>query len=492
MSILNKKIKDSVLVQLLEKFSRQELKGLNYFVACRHFNTDKYVVKLLEVIENEVLKKDTSMENMQHFVYRQVFEGSASSKELNQKEKATLNAKTSALTRLAERFLTIEALDANETYSSDLLYGKLLEKKQFSLFSRHANQAHKRAETNEQGSDYYEWQYKVNKNILYYLNFKGRLNKEDNLSVINEHLDVYYLLSKLDLHLTAQSLAQSFSKSYDFSDIEALQTLLKLPRYAEHPLIKAYLAAIELTQNITYEAYTDLLYLLDFYESKIPHERINDFYVTLTNFCADQIKNGKVEYYAHQLDLYKIMDTKNLILTNNVMSSRKLKNMISLSCRSGEYDWAVYVIEKYCPFVAKSAREDTRYFNLGAIEFYKKDYDKTRDYFLKIENMVNPVYDINLKMMTAKYRYELDNKDNEYKDETAQLFRSTENYIRDRKSIQQADRTSHKNFIRLLINLYRIRHRATKMTLQSLKNKIIMQDAISDKNWLLEKIGELE
>ena len=162
--------------------------------------------------------------------------------------------------------------------------------------------------------------------------------------------------------------------------------------------------------------------------------------------------------------------------------------MVSLSCRSGEYHWTQYVIEKYCSCIAKNVQEDTRYFNLGAIEFYKKDYDKMRDYFLKIENIINPIYDINLKMMTAKYRYELDR---EYKDETAQLFRS-ENYIRDRKSIQQADRTSHKNFIRLLINLYRVRHRATKMTLKSLRNKIITQDAISDKNWLLEKIGELE
>jgi len=43
----------------------------------------------------------------------------------------------------------------------------------------------------------------------------------------------------------------------------------------------------------------------------------------------------------------------------------------------------------------------------------------------------------------------------------------------------------------VLINLYRVRHRVTKMTPQSLRVKLEKAELLSDKRWLLEKIDEL-
>jgi len=52
-------------------------------------------------------------------------------------------------------------------------------------------------------------------------------------------------------------------------------------------------------------------------------------------------------------------------------------------------------------------------------------------------------------------------------------------------------KTSYKNFIRTLINLYRIKHGVTKMQLENVKQKLLAQKLNSNKSWLLEKIGEL-
>jgi len=102
---------------------------------------------------------------------------------------------------------------------------------------------------------------------------------------------------------------------------------------------------------------------------------------------------------------------------------------------------------------------------------------------------INQTHDINRRSLMIKSFYELDT---EYKETTHTLFRSFEKYIREHKSLTTKSKTSYKNFIRILINLYRIKHNETKMQLSNLKEKLEAQKLNSNKTWLQEKIAELE
>jgi len=90
--------------------------------------------------------------------------------------------------------------------------------------------------------------------------------------------------------------------------------------------------------------------------------------------------------------------------------------------------------------------------------------------------------------MMLKSHYELDK---EYDERTLQIYRSAERFFNENKSLNRARKTAYKNFTRTLINVYRIKHQATKMTLGKVKTKLEQQELNSDKSWLLEKIGEL-
>ena len=72
-----------------------------------------------------------------------------------------------------------------------------------------------------------------------------------------------------------------------------------------------------------------------------------------------------------------------------------------------------------------------------------------------------------------------------------QIFRTIEKFFYENKLLSQKNSISYRNFIRTLINLYRIRHRTTKMKLKDLKVKLEAQKVNSDKKWLLEKIEEI-
>jgi len=135
--IKSEPFKYSSCIELLNSFTEKEIKGLEYFVSCHHFNTDPFVVELLKTLQKNILHKRTFDDAAQRLVYEKIFAEKVSVKNWNDKKKKVLSAKLSLLTRLAERFLSIEALHENAAYRSDLLYQKLLDKRQFKLFNRH-------------------------------------------------------------------------------------------------------------------------------------------------------------------------------------------------------------------------------------------------------------------------------------------------------------------------------------------------------------------
>jgi len=490
MNIENKKTRPFLLIELLESFSESELEGLKYFVTCKHFNTDKYVIKLLSVLKKKIIGKQTLNADNQYIVYGEVFSDLPSGKKvLTKTQKATFNAKMNALLRLAERFLTVEALEKDEVYRSDLLFRELLQKKQFKLFNRHLKRGEKKMPKESKDGNVYLYLYKMETNRLYYLSVNGKLKQEDNLSTLNQNLDIYYLLNKLHLKTTALSLEDSYQKSYEFLDTKNIDLLLDLPQYATHPLLQIHRKIVDLLSNKTPSAFTDLINSLDQNMSSIPKDDLRASYVVVGNFCMSQIRKGYMDYHHHLFRLYKTMDAKKIILLSGVMPVLKLANMITLSSRIGEFEWAKKMSHKYTPFIIKTINKDDVYdYNLGVIAFYQKDYETAVDYLYKVDN-IHPNCDLSCRVIVVKSYYEIET---EYNEATAQMFRSIEKYVSEHKLLHVNRKKAYKTFIRLLINLYRVRHHEGKMTLESIKNKLEKAEFISDKNWLLEKIQELE
>ncbi len=482
----NKEKQPFLVLELLENFSKKELKGLRHFVACRYFNTDKYVVKLFEIIINEVIGKEKMNEAVQTYVYVQVF-GKVIGTNLNKKEKATFNAKMNALTRLAERFLIAEGLEEKEAYKSDLLLEKLLQKKQYQLFDRHINKVQKRIKSIRKDTIYQEHQLHINRHRLSYINARSMLRKTDNLYEINQRLDLRYLLDKLDVYLSAHSVQKYIKgRSYDFLYSKEIDYLTNKPEYAGQPIIKVYMAAIQLTIDRSYENYGNLYDLLEKFEQNIPQELCKDSYFSLLNFWTHQVKTGDTDSYQQQFDLYSILDKRNLLIKGG-MPIQKFKNIITAACHVGNYEWAEQAVERYISYVEQKNRDNVKRFSLGAIAFYKKDYDSSKVHFSEIDKSISPIYDLNHKIMVAKREYEIGD---DY-DFTLTAMESTEKHIYASR-MKEEEKAPYIRFIRMLINLFNIKHNIGKKTLKSVKKELQATGHISDKKWLEEKIKELE
>ncbi len=476
-------------IDLLNTFSEKELQDFSHVVHCRYFNTDAGVTTLFEVLWKSVLGKKTYNEQVKTMLYQKIFPDTAVADEgLTKKQRNTLQSKINALKTLAEQFLMLEAEKEDDRCKYIFLYPKLLERKQYSLFSRHAKRDKKQLEDKAaKDTAYYAQRYKIEEGRIDYLHQNGKLLEEDNLEDLNYHLDLYYLLSKLKHHLTTLSLKRVSAGKYDLDAVKMTDLLLENVVYAKHPLVQLYLANIELFDQPGDAIYIRLLELLNRYNEVIPVRLLKPFYTSAINYCMYQIRTGQSLYFKNMFELYQIMDEKELIIEDGFVPIDTLRNMIISGCRVGAFDLAIQLLEQYYSFISRPVRESVYNFNMGLIAFHQKDYEQAHEQFIQTKP-VNTAYDINVRVLTLKCLYE---SGKEYSEPTVQAFRTAESYFKNHKSLTGRARLSYKNFIRILINLYRIQHRATKMTLISLKEKLEQQEVNSDKRWLLEKINEL-
>jgi len=488
---MNKKSRPFLVIELLNAFSERELSDLSHFASCEYFNTDKYVVALLKALRKEVIHKKAFDDKTQCLVFQRVFPEKPRPKAaLNKQQKSFLLVKMNVLNRLAETFLRHEALKQNEACKTELLFDKLLEKNQFLSFKRHVIRIQKALEEQPaKGIDEYALQLKVEIGIFNFLHKKGELVVEDNLPELIKNLDIYYLLYKLNFHVACISLTDfSAKKSYDYAPMEAIQALLKLSQYAHQPLIHMYVIAVDLLKNDTHELYEQLVQLLDEKSRYISKQNLNHFYMIAGNFCGRKIREGNIKYYEYMFLLYKKMEEKDLLREGNFIPVGTLKNVVTLSCKLGEFDWVKSIIEKYRPSLEKQHADSVYHFNMGAVSFYQNDFKAAISHFIRVEK-VNLAYDINCRMMLLKSHYELDR---EYDERTLRTLLLSERFIQSHKDLIIKDKQAYKNFVRILINIYNTRHGAGRLTKEKILRKLEKLEFVSDKKWLLEKINALK
>lgn len=478
-----------LLVDLLKSFKKTELNQFKTFLNSPYFNKDVKIIQLFEFLVAKVLPTSSFDEDLQVIIFRQIFKKPLKADRLTKAQKKLLIAKMSVLHQLTKQFLTIEELKKNAVCEQQLLQQALLNKKQFALFERVAQQLKTTAQLQTaKGIEEYALAFHTELGIMESLYQTGRILRKDNFKELGYNLDVYYLLQKLKLDLTMRSIRNVVQqKNYDFSTTTALQPLLSLPAYQKTPAIQLIQSVIELTNNYSEKAYTRLIELLDSLQNYLTKKDLLDYYTVACNYWARQIITGKKGLYKKILSLYKQMDEKSILLEDGIMDMIRLKNMVTASCHAQDFAWATTLVDKYYPFVKKEHQQSVRNFNLGIIAFVQKDFEQTIWHLIRVEK-VNLAYDLDGRIALLKAHFLMDE---DYDERSMRIFRSAESFIQKNPSLETIRKKSYKNFIRLLINLYRIKHRVGKRTLTSFQAKMDTMQFIFDKKWLLEQMEVL-
>jgi len=477
----------SRLIGLLSTFNQREIKQFKKFVNSEFFNTDKKISELLNLVVSSALEKETLDNKIQVAFYNKLYpENKCKEKHLVEPYKGFLVTKISLLTQLAKKFLVVQELLNNSVYFDILMYEKLLEKQQNSLFESALKKSEKNLnKQNEKGIQYYYHKYQTERIKLHYTHFQHNslLNKY-NLKHLNQSLDLFYLLNKLDFYATALSVDKDDLQVYENILIE----FLKLPEYTENPLVHANLIAIDLAKNFDSAKFFELFDLLEKHEASFTKQDLNGFYNIGVNFCIKKINSGDLEFHNIHFDVWKKIEAKELLIENNrLVPLIKLKTLILAACNVKEFDWAKTTVKKYSKDIEASIRRSVLNFNLAIIHFAEKDFDTAHS--LLMDTDLIPAYEVHYRILQMKSFYET-NPMFEYS--TEQLFKSQLRFFQNKKELSKNSRVANSNFAKTLISLYRVKHQLGVNTSKKIKTRLNGFELVSDRNWLIEKLGELE
>jgi len=471
---------------LLTTFNPKELKQFKKFINSEFFNTDKKVSELYDLLLKYALKQKTPDKKDQVVIYNKLYpDNKCKEKCLVEPYKGFLVAKISLLTQMAKKFLAVQELLDDSLYFDIILYEKLLEKQQNSLFESAMKKTAKTLEKRvEKGINHYFHEYQTERLKLQYTHLQRTSINKYNLKQLNKSLDLFYLLNKLDFYETALSLDKDDLQLYENILIE----FLKLPQYTENPLVHANLIAIDLSKKFDSKKYFELIQLLDEHEDSFTKEDLSGFYNIGVNFCVKKINLGELEFHNTHFDVWKKIESKNLLIENNgFVPLRKLKTLVLAACNVKEFNWAKLIVEKYSNSIEADIRRSVLNFNLAIIHFAEKDYNTAHTLLMDVGT--TPAYEVHFRILQMKSFYETDG---DFEDSTEQLFKSQLRFFQNKKEMSSNAQTANSNFTKTLISLYRVKHNLGVNTAQRIRARLDGFELVSDRNWLNEKLRELE
>lgn len=469
------------LIQVLQTFTKKEWRDFSKFVESPYFNTDKQCGQLLDILKKELFRHNG------HTLSRERLERQF--KKIIGKGNIQLNAKLSNLTRLAERFLTIEKLEDKPLASKHLLLNNLFERGLSDYFERiHKKDLLHQKSPKKVSMEFYRDKLSVEYDFLEYITeMRQKMYDRENTQEVNDTLDIHYILTKINIFTKILPFKNMYEKEFDTSSFDTLEALIQLPRFAEDPVLKIYYAAFQTLRFPSDTSHFEKLCdLLDTEGHLIEAPDLYKLYCLCTNYCVEKITSGH-DFQYKLYELYRKIEEKNLFLLDEYVEISLLRNTINIALKVGEYEWTEHIIEKYENKITPRFRKSIHNYCLAILAFYKKEYDQTLSYLSDVHS-VNSTFDIGPKLVLMKTYYE---QNKHFSHHTEQVFRSFKAYIKQHRVLSKSRKEACINFANVLNNLYRVRHNEGKVTLERVRAKIDQYELIVEKYWLEQKINEL-
>lgn len=474
-------MKGAKLLVILQDFSKEEMKALKKVVLSPMHTTNTRLLKLYQILyAHHPIYLNTL--DFKEKIFRKVFP-----KEKYNDQK--LRRIFSQFRELVEQFLLTQHLQTN-SYQKDKLLAAIYKKRNLYVLQEQKMEkllkqieSHKYLDVHllrEKAFLMKEWCY-VDK-----ANFQKSL---DYLKKFNQTLNHYYLaehsLLELDFSIVEKTLGKGDNLPfYNFLPLMKQQLLHQVT-----PNLNLYFELTKLAKNQDEAIFlkAEQAYL-QCYEHLTDQDRMVIF-THLTNFCTNQINQGKKTYSNRLMNLYQLgLEQKLLFNPNGQLDIVLYRNISMLAILNQEFEWATYFLNTYEEYLDKESGREMKNLCNGYLHFYRKEYETTIDllYNLELQNINNI---LSAKELVLRSYFELFLTDRNYFSLFNSFAQSFIIYIK-RKEIASSKGKRYINLIKFLRNvankLYSIKDCSS--LLKKWESDINTSKSIASKKWVLSKI----
>lgn len=471
---------NSKIYSILKYFDKYEQNRLRKYLLSPYFNKSKSIVQLFNSLIEHINESDSLVlekEDLWSILYPN-----------SSFDDIRFRKVCSDLLKLVESFLAQQQYETNPLHQATYLVEAVGEKRMEKLFKSSMRTARRLSSQQlYRPPNYYFYQYQIEKN--YHELSQSTLNRssKSNEEEIINHLDHFYLSEKLRIYCGILSRQKFAPHEYNLLFIDEIIEHLNKHKYDEIPMIAIYYQ-IYLTQTDAEEEahYFKLKELLEKYAGKLTVREANDSYSQTINYCISKINSGQQHFLSEFIEMNETLIKKGFLM-NDELSPWKYQNIVIAALRLGRYEWTEDFIYTYKDILPESYRENALTFNLATLYWYQKKYEEVMNLLREVE-YEDITYNLGSKAMLLATYYELD--------ETEPLFSLMEafrTYLnRHKKDISQQRRKNFTNLISFINRISKVKIGDKKKLAALRKDLDEMQGIAANRQWLQEKIAELE
>ena len=390
------------------------------------------------------------------------------------------------LNRHATTFLAVKSFLADQNTVRAVLSKTLsergAEKAYYSVLSETRKKA---AESELMDASLLLMSFQTEFNHLEFVRTHLKRSEEDNLQLVADQLDKFYLARKLQLCCEMVNVKNVLSGNRKIFLFDEVLEEVKKGAFTDVPAIRIYYQILMTLLSPEVEDHFNVLRTLLLKHAgkfTIPEQR--DMYQYLLNYCIRQINLGNITYQKTLFEIYQVILKNNVLMPDGYLSQWDYKNIVTLSLRLREYKWTKEFITSYEKFLPASERKNAFVYNMAYWNFHSKNYPEALSLLQKV-SFSDLYYQLDTRVILLKIYYEQDDLDALFYHLTA--FRT---FLRRNRLISEYQRTIYSNLIAFTSRL--ARNAGNKKMVKRIAEKIRQTKQTADLQWLLEKVKEVE
>ncbi len=484
-------MQNAILIQTLSTFSKRELTRFCHFVHSPFFNKHRQLQNLTDYIAN-VYPDFKSPKLARSTVFKHLFP-----KEKYHEKK--LNNLISDLLKLLETYLAQLAFEEEDAtiVKTTLLLAQLRERGQEKHFMRSLKRSQqKQAKQVLQDRYYYYHNHLLAKEADLFYAAQQKRQKDENLQLKSDQLDVFYMASKLRDYCEMVNRSNVLSVQYDMRLMPVILNYLQthLLTYEAYPSISIYYQILRtLTEPTVEEHYQKLIVVLAQNAHLFSVKEAYEMYAYAQNYCIKKINQGNMDYMQALFVLYQQLLTKNLLLDDGYLSEWHYKNIVTVGLRLNQYEWTEQFINQYKEKLPPNKVENAFHYNLASLYYSQEQYGKAQQLLMTID-FTDMVYYLDSKSMLLKIYYDLNESDALYA-----LFDAVNIYLKRNKLVSKYQHTIYHNLFRFAKRAYKIKEskaynnkEKNEQKINQLQQQMQTHQQIANANWLRQKVTELK
>lgn len=475
----------SKLLKILKNLTEEEIRRFHKFIRSPYYSYKKHCLPFFEYIRRyypDFNSSKLSKENAFHHLFPdKVFQ--------SQKMRHVMTD----LVNLLEDFLVAEQIKQDDFQRKKLLRDAYGDRDLYEYFEKSTEAITNTLEALPYRNSFYQHESMKNQEVYFFHpSTKKHLVKENYLESINEHLDQYFTLSKLQLATEMKARASILSKTYEIS---YLVEILKKADSSDPIPIEAslYKSALQLYEKDTLEEFVKLKeHFLENIQKLSATDRTFLFY-HLLNFTIRKGNAGQQVFLKESFALYQVGLEMKIFVSKGRITDSTYTNICAIGIKLEEFTWVKTFIEGYTKHLKKEIRYNAKILCLAFLSYAQGNYKETESLINSFQ-FSNAFYQSRGKLLSLRALFELFLNDGTYYEVLQSSALAFEKFLRRNATLSKSQKDVYLGFIQYLRLAGKLfaNYKLDSISAERLKKRIVMEKSIANRDWLLQKIDEIK